>query len=592
MISPDLILVFIVIAFILFSLYNKILGISFTLLIGITALGVFGVLTPAEIISGFGNEQVAVVILMLLFGEILRKTSIIENTFDSIFRKVKTYRGFLGRMVMYVTAFSTVLSNSSLVAVLMPYVHGWSKRNNVYPSKLLIPLSYAAMLGGSATLIGTSTNMIVNSMVEEQTLLPNMPALQIFDFAWVGIPMILLGTLYLFLTGKWLLPSRKAIADDLQTHDREYVIEAKVKANSHLIGKTVAETGLNEIKGLVLVGILRKSFKITSVPSDVMLDRGDVLIFTGETKIIADLITSNSGLVLPEIGMLTKMKKAEVVEVVISQNSSLINRTVRDSNFRGKYDAAIIAVHRNGERIEGKLGNVELKAGDVLLLFTGEDFISRTSDTNDFYFISKVKEYMKLEGWKTAMLVGGTFLVIILAALHVISLFMGIGIMILTSMVLKVTSPKQIPGSIDYNLALVVVLSLALGTAMIKSGAASLIANGMISVFLPLGKAGVLCGIYIVTVLLVWTVTSKAGIAIAFPIAITIAYKLGVNPVPFVLVVSYAGACTFLAPHGYITNLMVSGPGGYTYRDFLKTGLPLTVLYMIVAVTVLSLVYF
>ena len=186
----------------MFSLYNKILGISFTFLIGVITLGVFGVLTPAEIISGFGNEQVAVVILMLLFGEILRKTSIIENTFDRIFRKVKTYRGFLGRMVVYVAAFSTLLSNTSLVAVLMPYVHGWSKRNNIYPSKLLIPLSYAAMLGGAATLIGTSTNLIVNSMVEEQTLLPDMPALQIFDFAWVGIPMIILGALYLIPDGK------------------------------------------------------------------------------------------------------------------------------------------------------------------------------------------------------------------------------------------------------------------------------------------------------------------------------------------------------------------------------------------------------
>ena len=592
MINFDLILVFVVLAFILVSLFNKLLGISFTFLISIITLGVFGVLTPAEIISGFGNEQVAVVILILLFGEVLRKTSIIENTFDLLFRKVKTYRGFLGRMVLYVAAFSTMLSNTSLVAVLMPYIHSWSKRNNIYPSKLLIPLSYAAMLGGAATLIGTSTNMIVNSMVEEQTLLPDLPALQIFDFAWVGLPMILVGTLYLLLVGNRLLPSRKAIADDLQTHNREYVIEAKVKGNSHLIGKTVAESGLNEIQGLLLVAILRRSFKITSVPSDVLLDKGDVLIFAGETKNIADLITTNSGLILPEIGTLTKMRRAEVVEVVISQNSSLINKTVRDSNFRGKYDAAIIAVHRNGERIEGKLGIVILKAGDVLLLFTGENFISRTYDTNDFYFISKVKEYIKLEWWKTAILVGGTLIAIALAALQVISLFMGVIIMILTAMALKVTSPKDIPVSIDYNLALLIVLSLALGTAMMKSGAAAMLANGMISVFLPLGKMGVLFGIYLITVILVGLIASKAAIAVAFPIALSLAYKLGLNPVPFVLAVSYAGACTFITSHGYVTNLMVSGPGGYSHRDFLRIGFPLTAIYMIVAVIILSMVYF
>ena len=592
MISFDLIAVFLVLAFILICLYFKLLGVSFAFLIGVITLGVFGVLTPAEIVSGLGNEQVAVVILILLFSEVLRKTSIIENTFDLMFRKVKTYRHFLGRMVMSVAAFSMLLSNISLVAVLMPYIHNWAKRNTIFPSKLLMPLSFAAILGGSATLIGTSTNMIINGMVEEQTLLPGMASLQIFDFAWVGIPMILLGTLYLLGAGKWLLPSRKVIVEDLQTHNREYVIEAKVKSNSHLIGKTIAESGLNEIKGLTLVTILRRSFRITSVPSDVMLDKGDVLIFTGETKNIADLIATNSGLMLPEVGTLSRMKRAEVVEVVISQNSALINKTVRDSNFRGKFDAAIIAVHRNGERIEGKLGNVVLRAGDVLLLFAGENFISRTSDTNDFYFISKIREFLKLEWWKTAILVGGSLLVILLAVLHVISLFMGFTIMIVVSLILKVTSPKEIPASIDYNLALLIVMSLALGTAMIKSGAAALIANGMISVFLPLGKTGVLFGIYLLTSLLTLLITSKAAIALAFPVALSVAFTLGITPVPFILSVAYAGACTFISPNGYATNLMVSGPGGYTPRDFLRVGFPLTVLYMVVALTILSMIYF
>jgi di/tricarboxylate transporter len=249
-------------------------------------------------------------------------------------------------------------------------------------------------------------------------------------------------------------------------------------------------------------------------------------------------------------------------------------------------------VHRNGERIEGKLGNVILKAGDVLLLFTGENFVSRTADSHDFYFISKVKEYMKLEWWKTALLTGGILLAIALAALHVISLFMGFTIIIVTAILFKVTSPKEIPSIIDYNLALVIVLSLALGTAMMKSGASAIMANGVISAFLPMGKTGVLFGIYLITAILTVIVTPKAAIAIAFPIALTVAYKLGINPVPFVLAVAYAGACTFVTPHGYVTNLMVYGPGGYSTRDFVRIGLPLTVLYMVVAVTILSLVYF
>lgn len=314
--------------------------------------------------------------------------------------------------------------------------------------------------------------------------------------------------------------------------------------------------------------------------------------FKGETHNIADLVSAKSGLVLPEVGMLSRLSRANVNEVVVSQNSSLINKSVRDTDFRGKYDAAIIAVHRNGERIEGKPGGVVLKAGDVLLLFAGENFLSRSKDSFDFYFITRVTEYLNLEWYKTLILLGGIAGVITLAALNVISLFMGLIIMILISMMLKVTNPKEIPNTIDYNLALVIVMSLALGTAMIKSGAADLVANLVISAFLPFGKIGVLFGIYFITALLAAYITTKAAVAIVFPIALTVAQLLDVSGTPFVLAVAYASACTFITPHGYVTNLMVYGPGGYSFRDFMRAGLPLTLMYMFVAVVILSLVYF
>jgi len=592
MITYDLVLVIIVLVFILISLYWNLLGISFTFLIGIITLGVFGILTPSEIISGFGNEQVAVVILMLVFSDVLRKTNIIENTFDRLFRRTKTYRGFIGRMVIATSAFSMFLNNTPLVSVMMPYIHSWSKRNNFSPSKFLIPLSYSAILGGSATLIGTSTNLIVNSMIRNQTIIPDQPDLNMFEFAWVGIPMMILGWIYLVVFSDYLLPSKTGIGESFSSNAREYVIEAKVSSKSHLIGKTVGETGLREIQGLELVTIIRKSFRITSVPSEVVLDKGDILIFAGDTKNIAELITTNSGLVLPEVGMLTKVRRADVNEVVVSQNSTLINKSVRDSNFRGKYDTAIIAVHRNGEKIEDKLGSVILKSGDVLLLFAGENFISRTKDTQDFYFISKVSEFIKLDWYKSLVLIGGTILIITLSVFNIISLFMGLIIMILISMIFKVTNPRDIPGSIDYNLAMIIVLSLALGTAMMKSGAAGLVANGVISAFLPLGKIGVLLGIYLITATLAAYITTKAAVAIVFPIALSVAQQLGVTATPFILAVAYAAACTFITPHGYVTNLIVYGPGGYSFRDFMRIGLPLTVIYMVVAVLILTMVYF
>jgi di/tricarboxylate transporter len=592
MINFDLVLVCITLIFILVSLYWNLLGIAFTFLVAVVVLGIFGVLTPSEIISGFGNEQVAVVILMLVFSDVLRKTNIIENTFDRIFRKTKTYMGFIGKMVGATSVFSMFLNNTPLVAVMMPYIHSWSKRNNYSPSKFLIPLSYAAILGGSATLIGTSTNLIVNSMIRNQNIIPGLRNLGMFEFSWVGIPMIIIGWLYLTFFGNWLLPSRSVIGEGFVSNSREYMIEAKVGSKSHLIGKTIGESGLQDIKGLDMVAIIRKSFRISAVPADVVLDRGDVLVFAGDTRNIAELITTNSGLILPEVGMLTRIKRADVNEVVVSQNSTLINKSVRDSNFRGKYDSAIIAVHRNGEKIEDKIGNVILKSGDVLLLFAGENFISRTKDTHDFYFISKVSEFVKLEWYKSWTLILGTLLVITLSVFNIISLFMGLIIMILISTIFKVTTPRDLPANIDYNLALVIVLSLAFSTAMIKSGAAGLMADWVISVFLPFGKVGVLLGIYLITALLAAYITTKASVGIVFPIALSVAQQLNVTPIPFVLAVAYAAACTFFTPHGYVTNLMVYGPGGYTYKDFIKIGLPLNIIYMVVAVTILAAVYF
>jgi di/tricarboxylate transporter len=592
MIDFQQILVFIVILFILVSLYLEILGPAFTFLIAIITLGIFGVLTPMEMINGLANVQIAVIIMLLLFGDIIRKTSLIENIFDRLFRSARSYRGFLSRMMLMVASFSAFINNTPLVAVMMPYVHNWCRRNNYFPSRFLIPLSYAAILGGTVTLIGTSTNLIVNGMVEDNTIFPNMKSLEIFDFVYVGIPMVIIGFLYLLFFGNRFLPDKSAITEKYSYDTREYVIEAKVRANSHLIGKTVSEAGLRNLKGLFLVEILRRSFRISAVAPDVILDRGDVLVFAGETTRIAELINSQSGLVLPEVGMLTKKRRAEIVEIVISQNSPLINKSVRETDFRGKYDAAIIAVHRNGERIEGKLGHVILKAGDVLLLYTGGDFLSRTLNTTDFYFISKVRDFIKLEWYKTAILFGGLLLAIILSSLHIVPLFMGLIILLLASMALKVTHPKELPKSIDYNLALIIVLALALGTAMIKSGTADLIANVLINIFIPFGKIWLLFGFYLITTLLAAYITNTAAVGIIFPIALTAARNLDISPMPFVLVVAYAAAANFMTPIGYQTNLMVYGPGGYSFKDFFKIGLPLTIIYMIVAVSILSLMYF
>ncbi|MCF8219284.1 MAG: SLC13 family permease [Bacteroidales bacterium] len=587
----DGILVLIAILFILISLYREWIGPSFTFIIAVVFLGAFGVLTPKEMLSGFANEQIAVILLLLLLGDTVRKTGVLENFFNRIFKEAQTYNGFLWRMMLLVSSFSAFLNNTPLVAILMPYVHTWSKRHSIAPSKLMIPLSYAAILGGCATLIGTSTNLIVNGLVVDQTRVPKLEELQMFDFFAVGGPMILIGIIFMMLIGKHLLPNRKDVITDFSRKRREYLVEVQIRPGSKLTNKTIEEAELRNLKGLFLVEIHRNNHRLTAVSPGTVLKENDILIFAGDTDTIVDMINADTGLKLTQVGMFSKKAHTEVREVVISHNSTLIGKTIKETYFRGKYDAAIIAVHRNGERMSGKIGTVKLQAGDVLLLMTGGDFPERARDTMDFYSISKVRDFNKLAPWKVAVLLGGTALIILLSALGVIKLFIGLIILISTITLLGIANPKDLPKSLDYNLAVIIALALAIGTAMIKSGVAEMIAMFFINVLKPLGIYGLLFGIYGVTAILAAYITNKAAVAIIFPIAITIAADLGINPVPFVLLVSFAAAANFITPIGYQTNLMVYGPGGYNFKDYMRVGLPLTIIYMFATVVGLGLTY-
>lgn len=593
MIDFQLVLVFAVLVWILVSLYFEIVTPALTFLIAVALLGFTGILTPQEILKGFANEQIAVVLLLLLIGDIIRKTQVIHLLFDRIFTSALSYRGFTGRMMSLIAVFSAFLNNTPLVAVMMPYLHSWSRRNNIYPSKLLIPLSYAAILGGCATLIGTSTNLIVNSLWVDQTLYPAAGSLNLFDFVYVGAPMMVVGILFLYFFGHRLLPERGDIMTKFSENTRKYLLEIKLRKNSPLAGKTVSESGLaaQQNQGHYLVEIIRGSYNIRPVTEDVKLESGDILVFSGDNEALADLAYSENGLIIPEVRRYSKRERMEVVEIVISHNSLLIGKTIRDVNFSRKYDASVLAIHRNGERLSGSVKEVRLRAGDVLLLLAGPDLIQRGGETNDFYFISMVREINRFEPYKITVLLGGVAAAIALSALHILPLFLSLVGLVVVLLFLNVATPRDIVRGIDYNLYLIIALALALGTAMINTGAADMISGAVIRLFHPLGPVGILFGIYLITAVLAAFITNKAAVAIIFPISIATAHELGASPIPFVLVVSFAAAANFMTPIGYQTNLMVYGPGEYKFRDFLKIGTPLTVLYMIVTVLILSAMY-
>lgn len=586
--SLDVAIVAIVLIFIIISLYTELVGPAFTFLIGIIILGLFEILTPKEILNGFGNENIAVIIMLLLLGDTIRRTDLLDRLLDRVFRSTKTYRGFLSRLTVFAGGFSSFMNDTPLVAILMPYVHSWSRRNNVRPSKLLIPLSFAAILGGCVTLIGTSTNLIVAGMANDQLIIPGLEPVTLFDFSVAGLPMLVLGVTYLILFSNRLLPERQDAIANFSSQSREYLVEAEIRPNSEMVGRTIEQANLRNLSGLYLVEITRGVEVLSAVSPNMVLQAGDVLVFAGDTATIAEMVNSRSGLTLTQVGMFMRKRHTEVVELVVSHNATLVNKTVKEANFRNLFDAAILAVHRNGERIPGKIGNVRLKAGDVLLVLAGDDFQKRSLASNEFYLLSRVAEFRKFKWYKNLLLFGGAVTAIITAATGVIPLFMALLILIILVLAARITTPKELPKSIDYNLAIIIVLAMALGTAMTKTGLADIIAHFFIGVFKPFGAVGLLAGIFLITNLLAAYITVKAAVAIIFPIAVTAAIHMGLPTMPFVLIVAHGAAASFITPMGFTTNLMVYGPGGYNFKDYVKIGWPLSVICWITSVAALS----
>jgi di/tricarboxylate transporter len=573
--------------FLVVALYKEFFRPAVSFFIVIVFLNITGILSPEEVMHGFGNEQLAVIMLLLIISDIVRKSSVVDAFFFKMVGSAAAKKPFLRRMMIVVALFSSFFNNTPLVAMMMPHVAKWSRKNQVPVSQLMIPLSYAAILGGCITLVGTSTNLIVNGMAIDAGL----ESLHILDFTPVGLPMLLIGLVYLLIVGAKWLPSVDGAITDFMEHSRDYLLEVEVKADSQLIGKSVEKGGLRNLQGLFLVEILRNKELITPISPQEKIEKEDVLIFSGNTKAIEELVNPAWGLTLPRSCEQHVKNKQVVSEVVVSHNSYLIGKRLKDSDFRGKYDSAIIAVHRNGEKLSGKIGHIELRAGDVLLVFGGKDFQKRTKGNQAFYSISEVHEPEDVNVRKVGVLLVVVLLAIVLSAFHLFSLFTGLLLALMIAVFMKIVPIHEIRKGLDFNLLFLLAAGLALGKAMINSGAAQFVAEGLLQSNELLNPFGLILGIFLLTNLMSSYMTNKAAIAIIFPISLTLAQSLQLPLAPFILVVCFGAAANFITPIGYQTNLMVYGPGGYTFRDFFKIGLPLTLIYALVCTTILCLTY-
>lgn len=576
-----------IISILLVVLYGEYLRPSVGFMLAVLILILAGILTPKDLLTGFSNESIAAIIMLILITAGLKKNFRLESYFDVIFKKSKTYRGFMFRMMSQAALISAVTNNTPIVALMTPYIVDWGKKSRISPSKLLIPMCFATTMGGMMTLIGTSTTLILNGFMQEY----DQEALHFGDLLLIGFAVTVTGILFMGLMGYRLLPDRRDLLGVYSDNIREFVVETRILAHSRLIGKRVIEAGLRNLKGVYLVEIIRSGRVISPVePQEVLLEN-DILFFAGKTEDIIDLIQKEQGLELPTTARNMDSDKTEVVEAVMSNNSSLIGSPVKQSDFRNRYNAAIVAIHRNGERVQGKIGDIELKSGDLLLLYAGTDFYNRVEVYRDIYVVSKVREINKPGRKKFYALA----LIMVCASLLLLtgkfSLFPSLLIIVSIMAGFGLINTQDVKREIDPNLIVILVFSLAIGQAIIKTNAGALVAGGFIDLLSPFGNIAILAGLMLVTVVLTSFITNVAAVSIAFPLSFSICHNLGLDGTPFYLGIAYMASSAFLTPIAYQTNLIIYGPGGYTFKDFLRIGLPVTIIYFAVTLGLILLLY-
>jgi len=572
---------------VLFTLVFSRITPDMILMAALTILSVTGVLDAKQALSGFSNEGLITVAAMFVIAAGISSTGGVEIIVNHVLGNPKSTRVALFRLVLPLLPLSAFLNNTPVVATMIPAVTRWSKRISIPVSKLMIPLSYASILGGTLTLIGTSTNLVLNGQYQALT---GKAGFALFDVTWIGLPVALVGILFIIVFMPWLLPHRQSAAEQFGD-PKKYTFEVAVATNGPLEGVTIAKAGLRNLQRIYLVEIERHGAIVTAVSSEEKLQGGDRLVFVGETSAIVDILRIN-GLVASDNQTPVIDKDAPercLVEAVVSQNCDSIGKAIRDSHFRNRYGAVVLAVARDGEAVTGNLGSIELQAGDLLLLEARPAFVTRQRVEKDFLLINDLEETRpnhERAGLSWVLLLG----VIIAASSGVTSMLnaalLGAGLMILTGCC-SVADAKR---SLDLTVLVSIAASFALGNALQASGAADFIARQILAI--ADGNPWVLLALTYITVsFLTAIITNNAAALLMLPIVLAITGSQHLNPEPFLFATMLAASASFATPLGYQTNLMVYGPGGYHFKDFIRVGIPMNIVVGITSVVLIPLIW-
>ena len=550
-----------------------------------------GVVPLSQALSGFANPGMLTIAFLFGVAGAVQNTGLLSRLGPLLLGYRSGWRIVLLRFLPIVSVLSAFINNTPIVSMLIPVISRWSRQHKLPPSRFLIPLSYATILGGMCTLIGTSTNLVVHGLMVEHGL----PGFSFFELARVGVPVALTVLAVLILVSPWLLRDRRDPRDQADDESREFVVAMKVEADCAMVGKTIETAGLRHLSGLFLFQVEREDGTVLAAHPETNIFAGDRLFFTGLPGTIIELqrvpgltLLQNSGFDLHHIDQ----KNLDVFEVVVSHRSNLIGQNVRQSNFRSLYNGVILAIHRRGERIRSKIGDVVLRPGDTLLVLTEKNFSQRFGEDINFYLVSEPLPLNNGFSGRQLLAFSALAAMVLIMALQLLPTVLTV---MLTSALLvlgRCISPQKARMSVDFKVLLMIVSALGLAKGVEASGLAALLADELMHAASSFGSLGLLASVYLLTNVYTELITNNAAAALTLPIALSVSQQAGLPPLPFMVAVALAASAGFATPIGYQTNLMVYGPGGYRFSDYLRIGLPVNITAGIMAVALIWFVYF
>ena len=577
----------VVIVMTVFVMAREMVPPALAVLSAVIVLLLAGIINGEQALSGFSNEAPYIVGSLLILARAVDVAGLLEPIVGRMFGR-STGFSLMARLLYPITLVSGFLNNTTLVAMTVPPVIELSNRRDLAVSKFLIPVSYAAVLGGVITVIGTSTNLTVIGLMRQAGLEP----LGLFDLAPVGLPIALIGTTAMVLLANRLMPDRGSVSDAVGEEVREFSVTMEVAAGGPLDGVSVEAGALRNLKGVYLAQIERGDTVIAPVAPEEVLCGGDLLLFVGRVSDVVDL-QRHRGLISSEHRQLTRLDGSghAFFEVVVGSDSALVGRTIQEIGFRGRYRAAVLAVHRAGARLDQKLGDIRLRLGDTLLILGDEDFRTRWRDSRDFLVVAPIGGIPPTQPRKAALVTAITVVFVALTATEVIPLLnaaLGVAVALLATRVLTL---RQARNALDLDILVLIAAALGLGAAVTESGLSEVVASVVVEGMSPLGALGAMAGVLIATMALTEIISHNAAAALMFPIALSTATTLGADPLPFIVTVMMGASLSFLTPIGYQTNLLVYGLGNYRFTDFTRLGVPLNLISIVLTLLLVPRVF-